>query len=131
MTSTCDTLSGEEGSFYDRKPSVEFKPPTPDWGYLAQVNEKFRNILTWEVERIVGEPPHRAMFQCTPGIPSLTLSCVGLAANPEPTHVVKTTLTSGKSVSIWPLLSMALGLLIVSDRERDGEARKVQSNGWF
>lgn len=54
-------------SFYDRKPTVEFKPPTPDWGYLAQVNEKFRNVLTWDVERIPGEPAHRAMFQCTPG----------------------------------------------------------------
>jgi len=55
-----------EGSFYNRQPSVEFKPPTPDWGYLAQVNEKFKTVITWDVERIVGEPAHRAMFQCTP-----------------------------------------------------------------
>ena len=72
MTGTGDMVDGgSEGSFYDRKPSVEFKPPTPDWGYLAQLNEKFKNVLTWEVERIVGEPVHRAMFQCTPGRSSL------------------------------------------------------------
>ena len=67
MSDTGCIVSDVEGSFYDRKPSVEFKSPTPDWGYLAQVNEKFRNVLTWEVERIVGEPAHRAMFRCTPG----------------------------------------------------------------
>lgn len=68
MTCTGDAVNCELGeSFYDRKPSVEFKPPTPDWGYLAQVNEKFKTVLTWEVERIVGEPVHRPMFQCTPG----------------------------------------------------------------
>jgi hypothetical protein len=75
MSSTGDMVcDGLEGSFYDRKPSVEFKPPTPDWGYLAQVNEKFRNVLTWEVERIVGEPVHIAMFLCTPGR-TLTFHC--------------------------------------------------------
>jgi len=66
MSSTSDAIRYEEGSFYDRQPTVEFKPPTPDWGYLAQVNEKFRNMLTWEVERITGEPVHVPMFQCTP-----------------------------------------------------------------
>ena len=68
MSSTSETLTClSEKSFYDRMPSVEFTPPTPDWGYLAQVNEKFRTVLTWDVERIVGEPAHKAMFQCTPG----------------------------------------------------------------
>lgn len=70
MTVTSETGScGSEGSFYDRKPSVEFKPPTPDWGYLAQVNEKFRSVLTWDVERIVGDPAHMPMFRCTPSEP--------------------------------------------------------------
>jgi hypothetical protein len=70
MSTTSETLIClSEQSFYDRKPSVEFESPTPDWGYLAQVNEKFRTVLTWDVERIVGEPAHRAMFQCTPGGP--------------------------------------------------------------
>jgi hypothetical protein len=73
MSGTGDTVSNGQGSFYDRKPSVEFQPPTPDWGYLAQVNEKFRTVLTWEMERIVGEPAHRAMFQCTPGSPRFLL----------------------------------------------------------
>lgn len=71
MSSPGDAANGvPEESFYSRKPSVEFKPPTPDWGYLAQVNEKFRGVITWKVERIPGEPAHRAMFQCTPGRPS-------------------------------------------------------------
>ena len=75
---TGDTVSGgSEGSFYDRMSSVEFKPPTPDWGYLAQVNEKFKDVLTWEVERITGEPAHRAMFQCTPGRLSLFIVVYG------------------------------------------------------
>ena len=87
MDGTCGAVSGGEGSFYDRKPSVEFMPPTPDWGYLAQVNEKFRNVLTWEMERIVGEPAHRAMFRCTPGRPSLFALVVELAANPRLLHV--------------------------------------------
>lgn len=69
MTGVGNAVNCEEGSFYDRKPSVEFKSPTPDWGYLAQVNEKFKNVLMWEVERIVGEPSHAPMFQCTPGNP--------------------------------------------------------------
>ena len=69
MPDTSCVVSDGEGSFYDRKPTVEFKPPTPDWGYLAQVNEKFRSVLTWEVERIVGEPAHMPMFRCTPGRP--------------------------------------------------------------
>ena len=77
MTGTSETASsGSEESFYDRKPSVEFKPPTPDWGYLAQVNEKFKAVLTWDVERIPGEPAHRAMFQCTPGKLLSLLPCV-------------------------------------------------------
>jgi len=77
MSGTDCVVSDEGGSFYDRKPTIEFKPPTPDWGYLAQVNEKFKSVLTWEVERIVGEPAHRAMFRCTPGRPSLpTVVCV-------------------------------------------------------
>jgi hypothetical protein len=69
VNDTSETASsrGSEESFYDRKPSVEFKPPTPDWGYLAQVNEKFRNVLTWDMERIAGRSAHRATFQCTPG----------------------------------------------------------------
>ena len=68
MTDTSETASrGSEESFYDRKPTIEFKPPTPDWGYLAQVNEKFRNVLTWDMERVAGGPAHQATFLCTPG----------------------------------------------------------------
>ena len=79
MSSTVEDVNSNLASvesFYDRKPSVEFKPPTPDWGYLAQVNEKFKTQLTWDVERIVGEPAHRAMFQCTPGKSRPFSSCI-------------------------------------------------------
>ena len=77
MSTTSEvTICDSDESFYDRKPSVVFKSPTPDWGYLAQINEKFRTVLTWDVERIVGEPVHQAAFRCTPGNPpSLFVSC--------------------------------------------------------
>ena len=65
-------------SFYDRKPTVEFVSPTPDWGYLAQVNEKFKAVITWDVQRITGEPAHRSTFQCTPGSPSSFVVVCGL-----------------------------------------------------
>jgi hypothetical protein len=87
MSSATESCGSEE-SFYDRMPSVEFKPPTPDWGYLAQVNEKFKNVLAWNVERIVGEPAHRAMFLCTPGkLPLPAVDMYGLVADPRLTHM--------------------------------------------
>lgn len=107
MGITGDAASYEEGSFYDRKPTVEFKPPTPDWGYLAQVNEKFKTVLTWEVERIVGEPAHRAMFQCTPGRPTLSLSCLRFAADYKLTYVVT------NHFDLWKVCK-CLGLVLCS-----------------
>ena len=106
MTGTSETGSSE-GSFYDRKPSVEFKRPTPDWGYLAQINEKFKTVLTWDVERIVGEPAHKAMFQCTPGEPSSVSMCRGSQLTLG-RSMPQITLASWKSVSICPYVWVML-----------------------
>ena len=133
MTGTGDAVDGgSEGSFYDRKPSLEFKPPTPDWGYLAQVNEKFKSVLTWEVERIPGEPAHRAMFQCTPGRPLLFIIACGLAANPRLMHVVTNHLGFRKVCVYSMLVSCVVSApSTMSDREWNGETRKVQPDGWL
>lgn len=57
-------------SFHERGPSLKFDPPTPQRGYLPQVNEKLGNWLTWDVVRVGGEP-HLPVFSCTPGRPAL------------------------------------------------------------
>lgn len=122
MTTTSETAScGSDESFYDRMPSVEFKPPTPDWGYLAQVNEKFKTVLTWDVERIVGEPAHRAMFLCTPGKSPASCCCMwGFSADPRLARVATNDFCPIK-VCKYVLLAVWT-FLIMSDRARNGEA---------
>ena len=52
-------------SFYERGPAITFNSPTPQRGYLSQVNEKLGQWFTWEVNQIGGEA-HLPIFLCTP-----------------------------------------------------------------
>jgi hypothetical protein len=68
-----DEISGHPvPSFNERTPTVKFDEPTQGWGYLPQVNEKFRLELTWECVRVGGEA-HIPTFKAIPGTRDLQL----------------------------------------------------------
>jgi len=61
----------EMPSFHERGPSIVFEPPTPQRGYLPQVNEKLGQWMSWDVVHAGGDP-HLPVFLCTPGMPALS-----------------------------------------------------------
>lgn len=67
-------------SFYERGASLTFDPPTPQRGYLPQVNEKLGQWLSWDVQRNGGEP-HLPIFICTPGWYALSYTLLAHCAH--------------------------------------------------
>ena len=70
----------EIAGFYERGASLTFDPPTPQRGYLPQVNEKLGQWLTWDVVRVGGEH-HIPIFLCTPGRDTLFYPCPPFCAD--------------------------------------------------
>ncbi|KAF8583573.1 hypothetical protein K439DRAFT_1617378 [Ramaria rubella] len=50
--------------FHDRRPTIQFRAPTPQWGFLPQILEKYPGVLQWQFLR--GGPDHLPIFTATP-----------------------------------------------------------------
>ena len=66
-----DAMTIELPSFCERGPSIAFQSPTPERGYLPQINEKLGQWISWDVAQVGGQP-HLPIFVCVPSKRSLS-----------------------------------------------------------
>ncbi|KAH8102391.1 hypothetical protein BXZ70DRAFT_928400 [Cristinia sonorae] len=102
--------------FESRRGGYRFKPYSPLWGFLPQVNEWSRGCVAWYVHR-VGGPEHIPKFQAIPifcGQPLYAYARVGFTKQSAKEAAARAMALSGHCVSY--LVMVASRVQTMTDR---------------